>query len=133
MGNDCNIALARGGDPIKVHFRRGLARKEQGNWRGAADDFEKVLILDPEQKDAVKERDAAYRKLGIGKAKGSRRMNIVEDDGNSDKAEQGDDFIASQAYAGSKPGFVFQMGAHGLGYYPDPMAPKATPKAKAGK
>ena len=63
--NDCDIALARGGDPVKVHFRRGLSRKEQSNWAGAHDDFEKVLLLDPEQKDAAKERDAMKKKLGL--------------------------------------------------------------------
>merc|ERR1711871_577836 len=55
---DCDISLARGGDPIKVHFRRGLARKEQEKWQAALDDFDKVLLLDPEQKDAARERDA---------------------------------------------------------------------------
>lgn len=28
-------------------------------------------------------------------------------------------FVAASTFAGKKPGFVFQMGSRGLGYYPD--------------
>jgi len=115
-----------------LHFRRGLSRKEQVKWEKALEDFEKVLVLDPEQKD-VKECDTAKKKLGKGKKKGSKRMTVVETDvAEVDAVEAGDSFIGSSTFEGAKPGYVFQMGPHGVGYYPDPAAlKKPAGKAKA--
>eukprot|EP00656_Telonema_subtile_P008104 TRINITY_DN1379_c0_g1_i18.p1 TRINITY_DN1379_c0_g1~~TRINITY_DN1379_c0_g1_i18.p1 ORF type:complete len:496 (+),score=198.67 TRINITY_DN1379_c0_g1_i18:198-1685(+) len=116
---DCDLALLNGADPTKAHFRRGVARKQLKKWEAARQDFETVLSVEPEQKEAHKELSAVKKQLGIGK-KGGRRIKI-EEVSQQELSKGG--FEAASSYAGSRAGKVFQMGSQGLGYYRDKMLP----------
>lgn len=62
--NQCNEALERQPNNMKGLFRRGVALARRGlDLDGAQNDLERVMELDPENTDAVKEMKLLAKKL----------------------------------------------------------------------
>ncbi|KAL7411969.1 hypothetical protein BDY24DRAFT_116160 [Mrakia frigida] len=51
---DCSKSIALDSKTTKAWFRRGVARRGLGNWKGAKEDFAMVLKLDPKMSTSVK-------------------------------------------------------------------------------
>ena len=134
---DATFALELQPGYFKALLRRGAARVELGRHREALGDLEAALAADPASAQAAALRDRALRKLGRSQA---RKLAIEEadDDGSDSDSDAGGEevpardpaagraaFEAADAYAGPRPGKVFQRGPYGVGYYPDPAAPAA--------
>ncbi|KAM8954266.1 FK506-binding protein-like [Pelodytes ibericus] len=71
----CTWALEKQSGHLKALYRRGVARAGMGDWKGAKEDFEELLTLDPKNKEARRElakvRDKDRQEQGqISKALG---------------------------------------------------------------
>lgn len=61
---DCTVALTYDKKNVKALLRRGTARAFQGNYEEALSDFEMVLVLEPQNKDAQSEIQRMRRLAG---------------------------------------------------------------------
>ncbi|TPX34216.1 hypothetical protein SmJEL517_g03129 [Synchytrium microbalum] len=107
--NDATAALALKSPEftLKSYIRRGNARMKRGKYHDSYLDFQSALLLDPENKDAIKGRDEAARKYHDvegdnarklpGETTGKRRMMIVEV--NDDDEEENADIVVETTEA----------------------------------
>jgi len=70
--SDCTKAIVLDYTSWKAYVRRGIARREQKNYKGSLEDLEKAVALVPDNKDAKKE-------LEITRELCKPKVTVIED------------------------------------------------------
>jgi len=132
---DCDQVLKSEPGNFKAMVRKANALKGGSRVDEALAVISVALELKPTSKEALGIKTELLKAQGgSGKtAAPKRRMVIEEMDSDEEDEEEDEDveeistvdpkiFQKAKKFNGSRSGFVFQMGVHGVGYYKDPMA-----------